>query len=206
MSLRRTSRSSATYRDFDNLANIKRSLLCAEELSNTGLSVIPYIAGITARDWEHWADLLRDHQTIRIVCKEFQTGPSSNIKAAWHVTRLHELQQRVGRPLHIIAIGGRRHLALLRDFASLTVIDSVPFMRTMHRRMLTMDGWQDAPTPSGAPLDHLLQHNVTAYAERVSASRNRVAVLARTATAIKTLHEFQLSLWPAEHDAMRESA
>ena len=36
---------------FDNLANIKRSLLCAEELSTAGLSVIPYIAGITERLW-----------------------------------------------------------------------------------------------------------------------------------------------------------
>jgi hypothetical protein len=152
---------------FDNLANIKRSLLCAEEFSTAGLSVIPYVAGITAHDWERWAAFLREHQEISIVCKEFQTGASTRTKGDWHIHRLEELQQKIGRPLHLIAVGGRRYIPVLRQFADVTIIDSNPFMRTMHRRMLTTDGWQNAPTPRGAPIDDLLRSNIDAYAARV---------------------------------------
>jgi Domain of unknown function (DUF4417) len=148
---------------FDNLANIKRSLLCAEEFSTAGLSVIPYVAGITAHDWQRWAAFLREQQEITMVCKEFQTGASTRTKGDWHVHRLEELQQEIGRALHIIAVGGRRYIPALRHFAQFTIIDSNPFMRTMHRRILTTEGWQNAPTLPGAPLDDLLQCNINAY-------------------------------------------
>jgi Domain of unknown function (DUF4417) len=180
---------------FDNLANIKRSLLCAEELSAAGLSVIPYIAGITAHDWDRWAGFLREHSTIRMVCKEFQTGPSSNIKAAWHIARLEELQQRTGRALHLIAIGGRRHLPRLRAFPDLTVIDSVPFMRTMHRRILNAVGWSPTPTPLNAPLDDLLAHNLTAYLERIRDLRERPPTPGRPPRPTTTADPNQLGLW-----------
>jgi hypothetical protein len=152
---------------FDNLANIKRSLLCAEEFSTAGLSVIPYIAGITATDWDRWAAFLQEHQDLTMVCKEFQTGASTKTKGDWHIQRLEELQQKLGRALHILAVGGRRYIPALRRFAQVTIIDSNPFMRTMHRRILTTNGWQSAPTPPGAPLDELLQANIAAYASVV---------------------------------------
>jgi hypothetical protein len=180
---------------FDNLANIKRSLLCAEELGNAGLSVIPYMAGITGHDWDQWAAFLRAHPTIRIVCKEFQTGPSSNIKGTWHIARLEELQQRTGRALHLIAIGGRRHLPRLRAFLNLTVIDSVPFMRTMHRRILNADGWSVAPTTASAPLDDLLAHNITAYRGRISDLRERPLTSRRPPRPMATADPNQLVLW-----------
>jgi hypothetical protein len=186
---------------FDNLANIKRSLLCAEEFSTAGLSVIPYIAGVTVHDWERWAGFLREHTAIRMVCKEFQTGPSSSIKGAWHIARLEELQQRTGRALHLIAIGGRRHLPRLRAFPDLTVIDSVPFMRTMHRRILNTTGWSPAPTPPNAPLDDLLTHNITAYHARVSDLRERPPTPRRPPLPMTTPNPNQLPLWQSTGDA-----
>ncbi|HEX3822654.1 MAG TPA: DUF4417 domain-containing protein [Candidatus Sulfotelmatobacter sp.] len=152
---------------FDNLANIKRSLLCAEEFSNAGISVIPYVAGITTTDWETWTAFLREHANIAIICKEFQTGASTKAKGTWHLRQLDRLQQNLGRPLHVVAIGGRRYLRALRAFAGVTVIDSNPFMRTMYRRLLTTTGWKDASTPIGAPLDRLLETNIAAYAQRM---------------------------------------
>jgi Domain of unknown function (DUF4417) len=179
---------------FDNLANIKRSITCAEELSKAGLSVIPYVAGITATDWERWADFLKEQEDITMVCKEFQTGPSKKTVGEWHIHRLQEFQQRLGRELHLVAVGGRRHRQNLRAFGSLTIIDSVPFMRTMHRRQLCTNGWQDAPTPHGAPLDDLLAHNITAYTARINQSRPSVPRHGpRTAT---TIDPNQLVLWP----------
>ncbi len=179
---------------FDNLANIKRSLLCAEEFSKAGLSVIPYLAGITATDWERWAAFLKEHRHLRIVCKEFQTGPSKSAIGAWHLGRLEELQQQLGRELHLVAVGGRRHLARLRSFGRLTILDSVPFMRTMHRRQLCANGWQEAPTAVGAPLDELLAHNVTAYTTYINEAG---APLPRHGPrAATTTDPRQLLLWP----------
>jgi len=166
---------------FDNLANIKRSMLCAEELSKAGISIIPYIAGITATDWERWAAFLREHRTITMVCKEFQTGASSKDIGAWHINRLQELQERVARALHLVAVGGRRHLRYLRSFPHLTIMDSVPFMRTMHRRQLTTTGWEPAPTAAHIPLNDLLQANVEAYAALLHERRPSKTIVARRA-------------------------
>lgn len=151
----------------DNLANIKRSLICAEEFSKAGLSVIPYIMGITDRDWQRWADFLKEHNSIRMVCKEFQTGAKKKCVAQWHIEHLMELQERIGRSLHIVGIGGRRHNVLRRQPWNTTIIDSVPFMRTMHRKRLTVDGWENNPTPDHVALDDLLQYNIEAYAKAI---------------------------------------
>lgn len=155
---------------FDNLANIRRSLVCAEEFSQAGLSVIPYVAGVTEQDWRNWAAFLREHSEVVMVCKEFQTGASTRVKAEWHIQRLKELQQATGRALHLVAVGGRRVLSSLQPFTHVTVIDSVPFMRTMHRRRLSIAAnWPMTQTEPNEPLDDLLQANITAYAARVEA-------------------------------------
>jgi hypothetical protein len=184
----------------DNLANIKRSAKCAEEFSKAGLSVIPYLAGITTHDWLWWSGFLNEHGTISVVCKEFQTGTSSNKRALWHIQQFDDLQDRLGRPLHLIAIGGRRHLSRLRLVPRLTVIDSGPFMRTLHRRKLTENGWIDAPTPLDAPVDALLQENLVAYANRVTYLRHtpQHEALPRR-TPVSSLGQYEL--WPQEEIA-----
>ena len=179
---------------FDNLANIKRSLLCAEELGKAGLSVIPYVAGITAADWERWADFLKEQNQITMVCKEFQTGPSKKTIGEWHIHRLQELQQRLGRALHVIAIGGRRYRRQLRAFERITIMDSAPFMRTMHRRQFCNNRWQETPTPHGAPLDDLLAHNITVYTSHINQSH--IPVPRRGPRAATTIDPNQLLLWP----------
>ena len=49
------------------------------------MSVIPYIAGVTQHDWDFWEGFLREHREINIIAKEFQTGPSNNQVALWHI-------------------------------------------------------------------------------------------------------------------------
>lgn len=149
---------------FDNIANIKRSLLCAEELSRAGMSVIPYVAGVTERDWEFWAGFLQDHQEIAAVAKEFQTGGANVTVATWHIDQLLRLQDRIKRPVHVVALGGRRHLRKLSEFASVTLVNSDPFMKTCHRQVLTTSGrWEQWPTLPDEPLDDLLKTNVQRY-------------------------------------------
>lgn len=181
---------------FDNLANIKRSQTCAEEFSVAGLSVIPYVAGITGRDWECWTDFIREHTEVRVICKEFQTGPAQKTVADWHLRHIQELQQRIGRKLHVIAVGGRRHRQRLSETATFTIVDSVPFMRTMHRRMLTTHGWRDGATPENTPLDELLRQNIQGYSAIV---RARLAPpLTKPAEPTRTVKSegAQLLLWP----------
>lgn len=190
---------------FDNLANIKRSLLCAEEFSKAGLSVIPYVAGITATDWERWADFLKEHGAITMVCKEFQTGGRKKAVGTWHTQHLYELQQRLGRELHVVAVGGQRQRRNLRPLGGLTIIDSHPFMRTMHRRRLTPTGWETTPTPPNAPLDDLLAHNITAYANNI-ASLTKQSRLHKRPPTMTTQTADQLVLWPIDNVAPSANA
>jgi hypothetical protein len=160
---------------FDNIANIRRSLICAEEFSRAGMSVIPYVAGVTEHDWTFWEGFLREHKEIKIVAKEFQTGASNNQVADWHVGHLLRLQDRVKRGLHIVAVGGRRHLKKLVEFSGISVMDSNPFMKTCHRFALTASGgWEEYPTAPNEPLDKLLLTNILQYEELIEAAIREV--------------------------------
>ncbi len=125
---------------FDNIANIRRSLICAEELSGAGLSVIPYVAGVTEHDWDFWGDFLREHKEIKFVAKEFQTGGSNLKIAEWHVAQLLRVQDKLGRGLHIVAVGGRRLLRALSKFSGTTLINADAFMKAQHRMVLSPSG------------------------------------------------------------------
>jgi hypothetical protein len=118
-----------------------------------------------------------------MVGKEFQTGGKRQRVGEWHIQRLLELQERLGRSLHLVAIGGRRYSMLRRFPWKVTIIDSVPFMRTMHRRQLTTNGWQVTLMPKKAPLDDLLHHNITAYAESCETNRPRISIQKRPVRA-----------------------
>lgn len=142
-----------------------RSLKCAEQLSAAGLSVIPHVNAFNQKDWECWQELLRDHTHIRLVAQEFQTGLAAPRRASWHVRQLCNIEQSLGRGLHLVAVGGRRHLPLLVGLPRVTVVDSVPFMRACMRRLLNHESgkWTISLTPPGDPIDDLLERNVRAY-------------------------------------------
>jgi hypothetical protein len=155
----------------DNLSNRKRSLICAEELSQLGGSVIPYVGAVTPADWDYWHGFLRDHPYITTVAKEFQTGTSHLEVATRHINSLLRIQDSLGRGIHIVAIGGRRHIPRLLEFGRFSVIDSVPFMKAVYRhKLIETDNrfkWVKHPTPRLHPVDDLLAHNVCTYARFV---------------------------------------
>jgi hypothetical protein len=101
----------------EHMVNRARSLRCAEQLSMAGLSVIIHLNAYNQTDWDFWCSFLKEHVGIGTVSLEFQTGLARVRKATWHVSQLRQLQQSIGRALHVIAIGGRRHLPLLVDFS-----------------------------------------------------------------------------------------
>ncbi len=149
----------------EHLVNRMRSLKCAEQLSAAGLSVIPHVNAFNQKDWECWQELLRDHAHIRLVAQEFQTGLATRKKASWHIRQLCNVEQSLGRGLHLAAVGGRRHLPLLVGLPRVTVVDSVPFMRACMRRLLDQENGKRVITltPPGEPVDDLLEKNMIAY-------------------------------------------
>ena len=154
----------------EGLVNIARILKASENFSRAGLSVIPHLNATHERQWRNWAAFLKDHDHLRVVAKEFQTGLSSLRIATWHISRLLELQQRIGRGLHLCAIGGRRHMALMMRLDGLTIIDSSPFFQTIHRQLLTFPNgrWALEPMPKGQLLDGRLAENIGAYRKGIT--------------------------------------
>ena len=161
----------------DHLANRRRTLICAEEFSRAGLSVIPHLNAATEHDWAFWRDFLRGRPEISLVCKEFQTGPALLRIAAWHIAQLCELEQALGRGLHLVAIGGLRHLRSLTRLSGLTVIDSGPFMKTCFRRIRSARGWRLRRTRRDECLSQILLTNVFDYSERFDSLKLRCCQL-----------------------------
>jgi hypothetical protein len=149
----------------EHLVNRARSLKSAERLAAAGASVIVHLNAYNENDWDSWHAFLRNHPHIVLIAQEFQTGLASRSRASWHIWHMRDLEQSLGRGLHLIAVAGRRHLPLLAGLSRVTIVDSVPFMRACMRRRLdrAQGKWIISKTPIGQPIDNLLRENVNAY-------------------------------------------
>lgn len=168
----------------DNLANRRRSLICAEEFSKVGISVVPFFLATHEFDWKFWLWFLREHPQIKVVAKEFQTGARYRRIGEWHARWMIHLEQELGRGLHLVAVGGRRFIPTLARLQGLTIMDSNPFIKTVKRRRLTVKNhhWTTCRTPKGKPVDDLFDHNVCFY-EQFILSKIKVARGLATANA-----------------------
>jgi hypothetical protein len=175
------------------LWNAARMLRVGEELSAAGVAVVPHLNAATRRDWDLWRDLLRENPQIRYVCKEFQTGLSEPDAGRAAITAMRRLRDDLGREIHPIVVGARRFIPeLTLAFPRFTLVTATPFLRTMHRKQLAPNRrttWLDAKTAPGAPLDDLLEYNVTRYDARVRAAiehaRAQIASTQRSQSASK---------------------
>lgn len=153
------------------LWNRYRMVRLAEELSDAGVPIVLHINELTAADRDFWVDLLRENQNMTYVAREFQTGNKSPEAGVESLSALRELQDRIGRDLHPIAVGGPQYVDVLaRAFRHFTVVDSQPFMQTMFRQRIIVspDGscqWRKSPTNKGSPLDELLAYNIRRYGD-----------------------------------------
>lgn len=151
------------------LWNLRRMSKVAEELSDAGVGVIPHVNALVEADWNYWVDLLIAQPQIRFIAKEFQTGLARHEAAQHAFKQLCRLQDRVGRELHPILIGGGRFASdLPQHFSQFTIVDSVPFMRTIHRQAAINSEaeslrWMPCETPRGEPLDALWSRNIERY-------------------------------------------
>lgn len=186
----------------EHLVNRIRSLRCAEYFTRAGLNVIPHLNAYNDNDYAFWLDFLREHANLSIIALEFQTGLSTVKKAKWHISKLLDIQQSLGRDLHLVAVGGRKHLHMLTAFGGISIIDSVPFIRTIKRRRLELSGgkWSFAQTKAQESLHSLLNHNVIGYSKLIDARFEKLKMPANVITKIPAMpyqpDPKQLSFWP----------
>ena len=169
----------------DNLWNRRRQLLCIEELAEAGMNVVPHINDIVRGDWELWLSYLRNNPSIKLVAKEFQTRCRNRVEGARAVANLSELQQRVGRALHPILIGGAQFTEkLVGEFQRFTILDSRAVMGAFNRRRFVFDGKQGRLCPERllpgieVDVDALAEGNVRSYSHWL-ARRARAEATAR---------------------------
>lgn len=153
-----------------HLHNRKRSLICAEDWTTAGMPVAPYLGAVTPGDWDAWAGFLADHPEITAVAKEFQTGNANPRRGGKTLVALDRLQQRLGRRLHVIAVGAgqfARDLSLRFDRS--TIVDSHPFMKALNRRAIK-PGIQRIAEESakGEDVRALFDHNIATWEEHLA--------------------------------------
>ena len=159
---------------FQILRNLKRILLTAERLSNASVPVSPHLNANTDADWTFWLRFLTEHPEITVITVEFQTGWKSDQASEKLLKRLVTLQSELKRPIHPLMVGGGQLFHSAREsFNSFSVIDSRPFMETVHRQKLVRNDngeyvWRKVETELGAPLDDLLQHNLDSYTAKLN--------------------------------------
>jgi Domain of unknown function (DUF4417) len=156
-----------------SLWNRRRMLAVGERISAAGGRIILHLNASNFGDWSYWADFLREHSEMVCVAKEFQTGLSAKESAADAMRSLISLQQHLGRPLHPVLIGGVRFAQILRkEFPTFTIVDSVPFMRTVKRRIfqnstVSKKKWRPCKTKLNGCLGALMDYNVSGYKQWV---------------------------------------
>ena len=166
----------------DNLWNRRRQLLCIEEMAEVGMNVVPHLNDIVRGDWEFWHSYLRDNPSIRIVAKEFQTRCRNRVEGKRAISNLAELQQRLGRELHPIIVGGAQFTeTLVEEFRRFTILDSRAIIGAFNRHRFVFEGQQCRLRPErllpgiDVDVDALADGNVDSYS-RWLARRARIAI------------------------------
>ncbi len=153
--------------------NRKRICLAARILSEAGCHVILPLSALTPNDWDFWYQLLQENPAMKYVAKEFQTGlcgPKAGVRAINHLAKL---QERLGRPLHPVALGGGRYKNNINiGFDNHTILESRAFILMTQRVRATQNksgsySEVSSPTVLGEPTDNLLRHNIKARMDRL---------------------------------------
>lgn len=152
---------------WDHLHNMKRILICWAELNACGVPASLHINAFTDKDWERWSDFIRDREEVQSITVEFGTGLMRKITSQRFLEKLLSLASVVPRKLNLVLRGGKTHLSRLTEakaFASVTLLDTNSFMRTINRKEQDLKSgqrhvWKAADYEKGRPVDDLFQAN-----------------------------------------------
>lgn len=160
---------------FQILRNLKRILLTAERLSAAGIKVSLHLNAITPQNWDFWCELLSLHPDSNVVTLEFQTGLATLDEGRKALFQVADLQQKLGRLLHPILVGGAKHyLDAEKLFSRFSVVDSRPFMEAQARNSLVRDPggafrWRKGGD-GGRFIDRIFEANLALYPEKLKVS------------------------------------
>jgi hypothetical protein len=152
---------------WDDMHSMKRIQLVHREFLDEGLPAALHINGRTDTDFKRWAEYIVKQMDVTHIAYEFTTGTGWAGRRHQHLAWLTELAANVQRPLDLVVRGGVDLLpTLAKSFASVSLLDTSAFIKTMKRRrgILTENRgivWRSAPTALGAPLDLLLVENTS---------------------------------------------
>jgi hypothetical protein len=156
----------------DCLFNRKRQLLCLAEMSQAGISVAPHLSALMPPDWNFWTEFLRSNDQLNYVALNFQTGNKNRKEGTKVIDRIQAIQERIGRRLWLILIGGAQFVEYAaRRLGQFVLIDSEPFAKTHRRRRFRPNGpkrrWEETWSLERQPIDDILQGNIEEYARWV---------------------------------------
>jgi hypothetical protein len=149
---------------WNDMHAMKRIGLAWQEILAAGVPGAYHLNGRTKQDYHRLTEFIASRDEVTDVVFEFRTAWRSRMP--FHVIELNKLAQRVGRPLHLVMIGGIQWLpAVDAAFDRVTYVDTSAFMRAMHRQRLYLgnDGKMKKTsefTLTGQPLDTLLAENI----------------------------------------------
>jgi hypothetical protein len=161
-----------------SVRNLWRILRTAEDLADAGVMPILHVNAVCREDWKWWAKQIRRNPAVKYISKEFQTGLRDPQRAADALDGLRRLQDEIGHDLHPIIVGGCRVIRqVARSFREFSLVDSKPFMSTIWRRRIVVEGTTatevESPTVAGETLDRLLRRNLSSYRKLVELICNR---------------------------------
>jgi hypothetical protein len=166
----------------NSLYNLSRIFRAAESISSVGIPTILHLNASTPKDWDRWRGVLTEQSHVRSVCIEFQTGTSQKEIGDKYFQRLVDLQQSLSRELHpFVLAGGGRLRDLHKNFRAFTVIDAIPFIKTMKRQLL-YEGfwkWRKRKTMPGVSLSARLATNIDRHRNRLL---GRIGLMPQTST------------------------
>lgn len=158
---------------YDDMHSIKRIGKAWQEFLADGMPCALHLNARTARDYERWAEFVRLRPEVTHVAFEFGTVWKWPLRQAFHLQQLAGLAQTVGRPLHLIMVGGMTAIpTLAAAYENVTYIDGTPFLKTIKRQRVVEgnDGtlkFLSEPTAPGAMLDDLYAANMNAMRQRI---------------------------------------
>jgi len=154
----------------NSLYNFGRIFRMSERMSDANIATVFHLQASNRRDWRRWEDLLINQAHVKFVALEFQTGPARPDVGDRYFYGLVELQARLRRALHPLLLAGMGRVPALDKYfpGSYTIIDSMPFLKTMHRQApLVVPGkklkWRTVRTSETQPLDEMLETNIKRY-------------------------------------------
>lgn len=150
----------------DDLHAMKRIAIVWSEFEQQGIACALHVNSRTLKDFERWADFVRERSEVGIISYEFITGAGKKARRQFHIEGLRKIAQCAGRPLDIVVRGDPDVIAyLLRYFRSVIYIDTMGYMKTIKRQRAIRSSnskldWVAAKTKVPFEVEEMLKHNL----------------------------------------------